>query len=290
MDNVNPKYPVYIISKGRAKSRITARRLNAYGVPYSIVIEPQEYDDYAVVIDPKKILVLPFSNLGQGSVPARNWVWDHATASGAEKHWILDDNIRDFVRFVRSYRVRCDDGNLFRQHEDFVDRFENVKMSGLNYRNFARPCNGASLPPYYLNTKIYSCILLSNDLTMRWRGKYNEDTDLSIRILKDGYCTILNNAFLCDKVTTLTMKGGNTEEIYKYGEGEYDNRYAFAKSLYDQHPDVVNITKKWGRYHHHVDYTKFSGNKLVLKPGLSFSKTPNENGQVLVRIKDSQVA
>ena len=89
-----PRYPVYIISKGRWESRLTAKALEKINVPYHIVIEPQEYENYAAVIDSNKIYVLPFSNLGQGSIPARNWVWEHAISSGAERHWILDDNIK----------------------------------------------------------------------------------------------------------------------------------------------------------------------------------------------------
>lgn len=79
----NPTYPIYVISKGRWESRFTARELEAMNTPYRIVIEPQEYEQYAAVIDPAKILVLPFSNLGLGSIPARNWVWDHAISGGA---------------------------------------------------------------------------------------------------------------------------------------------------------------------------------------------------------------
>ena len=43
---MNPKYPIYIISKGRADSRLTVKSLETMDVPYRIVIEPQEYDDY----------------------------------------------------------------------------------------------------------------------------------------------------------------------------------------------------------------------------------------------------
>lgn len=287
MSNVTPKYPIYIISKGRADSRLTVKALEEINVPYSIVIEPQEYDDYAAVINPKNILVLPFSNLGQGSIPARNWVWEHSIAAGHERHWILDDNIRKFYRMTRSYRILVDDGHTFRLCEDFVDRFKNVKMAGMSYKYLAIPKMGPILPPYYINTRIYSCILLSNDIDHRWRGKYNEDTDLSIRILKDGYCTILFNAFLADKIATLTMKGGNTSEVYQYtNENEYDNRYEFAKSLVDQHPDCVSLTVKWRRYHHLVDYTKFAGNKLIYKDGLSFGDHNDERGSVLVRLKN----
>ena len=108
-------------------------------------------------------------------------------------------------------------------------------------------------------SRIYSCILLDNKTPHRWRGKYNEDTDLSLRILKDGLCTVLFYAFLQCKVTTMTMKGGNTEELY--GEG----RLKFAESLVKQHPDVAKVTKKYGRWHHHVDYSGFKKNKLIKK-------------------------
>ena len=80
---MNPKYPIYIISKSRWESRLTSKALERMKVPYHIVIEPQEYDNYASVIDKTKILTLPFSNLGQGSIPARNWVWEHSISINA---------------------------------------------------------------------------------------------------------------------------------------------------------------------------------------------------------------
>jgi len=81
---MNPKCPVYIISKDRWESRLTSKALENMSVPYHIVIEPQEYSNYAAVINPEKILILPFSDLGQGSIPARNWVWEHSLSIGAE--------------------------------------------------------------------------------------------------------------------------------------------------------------------------------------------------------------
>jgi len=48
---MNPKYPVYIISKGRWESRLTSKALEAIRVPYRIVVEPQEFKQYAAVID-----------------------------------------------------------------------------------------------------------------------------------------------------------------------------------------------------------------------------------------------
>jgi hypothetical protein len=125
-ERVNPKYPIYIISKGRWESRLTSKALEKMQVPYRIVIEPQELNAYAAVIDPKKILVLPFSNLGMGSIPARNWVWEHSISEGHDRHWILDDNIAGFIRVYNSKRLKTDDPAVFSQIEIFADRYKNV--------------------------------------------------------------------------------------------------------------------------------------------------------------------
>jgi hypothetical protein len=270
------KYPIYIISKGRWESRLTSKALEKIGVPYHIVIEPQEHDNYAAVINKEKILTLPFSNLGQGSIPARNWVWEYSISIGAARHWILDDNINGFYRFNRNQKIPIIAPVVFTALEDFVDRYENIPMSGLNY-DYLCTCNNKH-PVYYLNTRIYSCILLANNVPHRWRGRYNEDTDLSIRFLKDGYCTILLNAFLADKAPTLTMKGGNMETLYK-GDG----RLLMAKSLEEQHPDIVKTVWKWDRWQHSVDYRVFKRNKLIKKPNISIPSGVNEYGLKIVK-------
>lgn len=272
---MNPNYPVYVISKGRWESRLTVKALEARNIPYHIVIEPQEFKQYAAVIDPAKILVLPFSNLGLGSVPARNWVCEHAIAVGAERHWILDDNIRDFYRLHQNIKHRTTSGTTFRVIEEFVERYENVALAGMNYELLAK--RKQKINPLYLNTRIYSCILIKNDIPYRWRGRYNEDTDLSLRALKDGWCTVLFNAFLADKVATMRMRGGNTDELYK------DNgRLLMAQSLARQHPDVVKVVWKWGRWQHQVDYRLFKKNRLRPKHGIIVPRGANNYGMVFV--------
>jgi hypothetical protein len=287
------RYPIYIISKGRAESRWTSKTLEEIGADYRIVIEEQEYDQYAAVIDPKKILVLPFSNLGLGGIPARNWVRDHSIEEGHARHWILDDNMRYLYRIHQNTKLRVRSTVPFRVCEDYTDRFTNVGMSGLNYHYFV-PSFVAKEPVYY-NTRIYSCILLNNEIPETWRvlewdnkpAPFNEDTDLSLQILKSGMCTILLNAFTIGKAATHSMKGGNTEAVYKLGDKvEFDNRYGFAASLQRAHPDCVEITQKWGRWHHSVDYSYFQkNNKLILKPGIKIAKNYNTKLK-LVKLDD----
>lgn len=271
---MNPNHSIYIISKGRADSRLTSKALEKMRVPYRIVVEPQEYEQYSAVIDPAKILTLPFSNLGQGSIPARNWVWEHSVAEGHTWHWIMDDNITAFGQLNNNYKIRVETGAMFKAAEDFVMRYDNVALSGLHYDYFAK--RKQRLPPFYYNRRIYSCLLIRNDVPFRWRGKYNEDTDLSLRVLKAGWNTILFLAFLQFKATTMTVKGGNTEELYKE-----DGRLLMAQSLQEQHPDVTQVKWKFGRWQHEVDYSAFRRNKLKLKPGLSFKEEINNYGMTL---------
>lgn len=253
-----PRYPIYIISKGRYESRYTAKSLDKMKVKYFIAVEEHEYEKYLEAINPEfgTVLKMPFSNHGKGSGPARNWIWDHSIANGHKRHWCLDDNISEWWRYHNNKRYRCESGSIFRATEDFVDRFKDVMLSGLQYKFFVVD-NSADYHPFVLNTRLMSCILIQNDCPHRWRGKYNEDVDLSIRVLKDGYPTILMYAFLAGKMGTQTLKGGNTEEIY--GDGTFEK----SKMLVNLHPDVVTLVQRYDRWHHHADLTPFKNNKLV---------------------------
>lgn len=276
---MNPRYPIYIISKGRWETPLTARALDRMNVPYRMVVEPLEYERYCETIKPERLIQLPFDNLGQGSIPARNFVWDHSTKEGHKRHWILDDNIRGFMRFNRNVILHSRTGATFAAAEDFTDRFANVPMSGMNYFMFVKrkhPNQKVCTP----NTRVYSCILLSNEFDFRWRGRYNEDTDLSLRVLKAGYCTLLFNAFLADKVNTMTMKGGNSDKLYEQNV-EFDGRLAMARALERQHPDVVKVSRLWGRWQHKVDYRPFRGNQFKLKRPIEGSGKLNEYGMTI---------
>jgi hypothetical protein len=288
---MNPDYPIYIVSKGRWESRLTSKALERMNVPYFIIIEEQEYDQYASVIDSQKILVLPrhylenydtFDDLGfsksKGPGSARNFAWDHSISINAPWHWVMDDNIASFQRLNRNLMVKVTNGAIFKASEDFVNRYENLAIAGFNYDFFCQ--SKEKHPPFILNTRIYSCLLIRNDIPYRWRGRYNEDTDLSLRALKDGWCTIQFNAFIQEKAQTQTMKGGNSDEFY-FREGTMPK----SQMLADMHPDVAKVVWKFNRWHHHVDYRAFKKNRLIFKPDLNIPDVINNYGMKLVTIK-----
>lgn len=279
---MNPRYPVFVPTKGRWESRLTIRALERIGVPYKAVVEPQEVDRYAAVIDRANILVLPHRD--KGLVVTRNWIWDYALSLGAPRFWTIDDNVREFWRFNQNRKLKVYSGAIFSAMEDFVDRYENVPIAGMNYFMFI--AQKYRYRPIRMNVRVYSNMLIETDARdlsgkpYRNEGFYNDDTDLCLRVLKDGFCTVLFNAFLIEKSVTMTVKGGMTPYY------QADGRLKMAQELQAKHPDVVKITRKWGRWQHQVDYRPFKANKLRLRPGVVIPEGNNEYGMKLVRRTD----
>lgn len=286
---MNPKYPIYIISKSRWDTRLTSKALEEMIVPYYIVVEESQYLQYCSVIDKNKVLILPQKFLDEydtfwpkdsdkrtGPGAARNFCWEHSISNGYAMHWVMDDNISSFKRLNNNKKIKVASGTIFKVMEDFVERYDNVAISGPNYDFFAK--GKQKIPPFIINTRIYSVLLIRNDIPYRWRGRYNEDTDLCVRALKDGWCTVQFNAFLQDKAATQTIKGGNTEEFY-IGEGTLNK----SKMLFDMHPDITQVVFKFGRDHHFIDYHIFKRNKLNRK-NLIIPDRINNYGMVLKKI------
>lgn len=280
------RYPIYIISKGRAKNQLTSKALDRMGVNHYVIVEGDDYKEYYNnKTEHASILILPRSyievydtcddvkDMPKGSGPARNYCIDHSRWNGDHKHWLLDDNIEDFNRLNKNEKHVVRNVGIFEAAEDFTDRYINVPLSGLNYYSFAKTSD--ELPPFYLNTRIYSCMLIDNHSGFRWRARFNEDVDFSLRVLKSGQCTILFNAFLCGKVTTQKMKGGNTDTIYVDGTLEK------SKMIERLHPDIAKVVWRFNRWHHHVDYSKFDQPLLLSEP--SQLKGVNNYGMKLTK-------
>lgn len=276
-----PRYPVYVPSKGRVECNLTTNMLVRDKVPFHLVVEPQERDIYAEKFGSERLLVLPEND--RGLIFARNWIKDHATAGAHDRHWQLDDNMRSMRRWWRGRRLVCNAGPALRITEDFVDRYENVAIAGLAYSMFCMPSSfSSSVPPFYLNAHVYSCTLVLNNIPNRWRSFYNDDTDMCLQVLSDGWCTVLMNAFMVDKTWTMQVKGGNTP-VY-----QGDGRLEMARSLERLWPHVVTTRRRFQRPQHIVRnrWRKFD-TKLKRRAGVDFSKLPavDEQGLKMTQVE-----
>lgn len=293
--NTKHKYPIYVVSKGRAQVCHTSRHLSQMEVEHYVVVEPDDVEEYNKYVANEYATILEldmsykdnydtFDDLGdtkgKGPGGARNFCWEHSMKNGFEWHWVFDDNaVEGFHWMYKNQKVKCRSGAFFRAIEDFVDRYDNIAIAGLNYSMFCKMCD--KTPAFVMNTRIYSFLLIRNDIPYRWRGRYNEDTDLSLRVLKDGWCTIQFNALLAGKCTTQRIAGGNTEMFYSK-EGTYPK----SKMLEDMHPDVAKVVWKFNRWHHQVDYSGFKQElhyKNTYKP---IAKPVNNYGMLIIKTEE----
>jgi hypothetical protein len=279
-----PKYPIFIPSKGRADlvKGLTFRVLRDDGVPFFAVVEPPEVEAYERLLGKDHVLELPFSDLGQGSIPARNWIREYAENElGVERHWQLDDNIGNFRRLWRGERIPCSAGLALWVCEEFTDRYENIALSGLAYTMFVTDETKA---PFYHNVHVYSCTLVNHACDYRWRGRYNEDTDICLQALSGGWCTVLINAFSAEKKPSMKIRGGNTDELYA-GDG----RLKMARALERLWPGVVTVDRRYGRPQHVVDWKKFD-TPLKRKPDFDPAALPDhdESGIELKQVRPTK--
>lgn len=250
-------------------------------IPFKVAVEPQEYKDYLINIPKENILKLEFSNLGMGSAPARNACWDHSKKIGAEKHFLFDDNIYGFIKMnngsTKKSKTPIGLESLYAL-QAFNERYTNLPICGYNYSYFAGTW---TTKPFYLNTHVYSGMLIENDMPYRWRLKYNEDVDLTLQALHNGKCTVLFNLYLIKKISTVTkMKGGNQDELYKNNDPK--KKALKTSSLQQVWPHYVKSTIRFGRPHHQISWKRFFKQSLQRHP--DFDKIIAEQAKIFKKL------
>jgi hypothetical protein len=236
-----PRYPIFIPSKGRAGHCQTVRCFLRDGVPFRLVVEPSEEDAYRAAFPTAPILITPKNEMRLLGV--RNWIRDLSIDEGFDRHWQFDDNIEGIWRWHQGRRLHCNGNLAILTAEEFTDRYTNIGLSGFNYVMFGI----GQAPPFRLNQHVYSATLINNRMPYRWRLLYNDDTDLCLQVLSGGLCTVLFNAFLVQKLGTMVVPGGNTEDLY-----QNDGRLRMARALERVWPGVVTTDRRFQRPQHVV--------------------------------------
>ena len=292
------QFPMYVISKGRADCCKTSKYLSMNETPHYVVVEQQEYNAYMATVGQSPyttVLTIPqhffdeYETLYElepgeerktGPGAARNFCWKHSKDNGHYAHHVLDDNLKGFFYISHNCKIKVRTSAWIVAMEDYFKSFDNVGIMGPNYTSFF--VKDSKRPPITINTRIYSWLLIRNDLWdkgFKWRGRYNEDTILCLDILKAGYGTVQLNVFTQNKQGTQELRGGNTQEFYTE-EGTYKK----SKMLEDTHPDVAKVVFKFSRIHHEVDYSSFKFIDLKFHPE-RLKSGYNDYGMYMVKIR-----
>lgn len=278
MSDVQPQYPIYIPSKNRHDVCYTAQFFLRDGVDFKLVVEPSQSEKYINTFGKEQVLILPEDGLRL--LGSRLWIRQHSIDNGFDRHWQFDDNIYWIGRLNHGNRIKCNANIGIKAIEDFTDRYENIGISGFNYEMFVPP---ATKNPIVINCHVYSASLINNQMPHKWRLYYNDDTDLCLQVVTNNLCTVLFNAFYVKKCRTMTVKGGNTEDLY-----QKDGRLIMARTLEEVWPDYVTTKWRFGRPQHVVkDSWRCFKTPLQLKTGVDLSAMPkvDERGIKLKQLR-----
>lgn len=287
MPTKDPRYPIYIPSKGRSHAPLSITMFLRESMPFHVVVEPQEVEAYSKVAGEDRVLCLPES--GRGLTYSRNWIRQHAIDGGATRHWQFDDDIRYMRRVYRGHRIRMPARIAICAAEDFCDRYENVGLASFNSQFFVPSTEGSvrsAKTPFILNGRCYTVLFVNHATGLKFRGRYNEDTDMTLQTLSSGWCTILFQAFVIATPKTMSSRGGQTAI---YGD---DGRLKMARALERAWPGVVTTHRRFGRPQHVVAFQwKRFDTKLIRRAEHRDDEAKSdEYGLELVARKDTEYA
>lgn len=226
------KYPIYVLSKGRAGSAKTMDNFESVGLNPTIFVEAEEEQAYRNHY--KNVVVIPES--GRGVTYVRNYIKQYSIEQGDSWHWQVDDNIQDFrIRLDGKNVKNCPRNNLA-MAEYITDQYENIGIAGLTHTAFAF----AKKNHVSINKQTYSCVLVNNGIPIKWTPDLPEDTDYSLQVLTRGLCTLSFDKILMGKEVTKEGNGGN--------DNSHEWRLARAKKLQEKWP-IANFkyTNQYGR-------------------------------------------
>jgi hypothetical protein len=202
----NPKteilHPIYIPSKNRADRDGAAKLLKQYGIPFKIVIEPQDASKYLNRYDPSELLVMDKNDEGVHYV--RNYAKQHATDNGHAYHWQIDDDITKFLFRKDGKNKATNPAHVLNAIETVTNLYANIGTSAAKYDTFAFGANS----PIQLNKMVASAMLFRNDPDVWFEKDMVEDIDITMQYLTKGDCSLLFATALCKVPTTPTDTGG----------------------------------------------------------------------------------
>ena len=200
-------YPIYIPSKARSNASYVAKLLQKEEIPFTMVIEPQDFKDYSKIWGEDKLFVMPKDN--QGVDYTRNACKDESIRRGELWHWQIDDNVQAFYTVENKKAVKSTAKHVLEKAESFVDKFSNIGIAGPAQNSFVYSRNGN----FGINRQCVSVFMINNGLPLRWRGQVASDTDYSMQVLHYDdrkWCTLLIYALVFSKPSQNSMPGGMT--------------------------------------------------------------------------------
>jgi hypothetical protein len=198
------------------------------GLPFQLVVEPQDVAAYTARWGNNSVLELPES--GRGIAFSRSWIKRHSEALGEPRIWMLDDDVKKFGR--RDPNADVTPVEALSWAEDFCDAFANVGILGISGAQW--PCD----VPVIVNRMAYTVVLVKNGTPFYWRPGVIDDSDFTLQVLAGGMATLLIKGYRHHALPNAAgAEGGNTDSDY------YEKHQHLVEELARTWPGVVSVAK-----------------------------------------------
>eukprot|EP00759_Apiculatamorpha_spiralis_P035159 PhF_6_TR36127/c0_g1_i2/m.52438 len=195
--------PIFIPSKGRATANGTWTALQEVGLPYTVVVEPQDFDEYKqhhAHYRHASVVSLPKND--QGVQYVRNYIL-YKLSPPVGWYWCIDDDVTVFYALSQQesqqdelVRVNIKQALELASPADALTVAPNACLLGLEYLQFASMALNKGRPLYRLNSyaNICCCInrsrfpkaLIVPDCDFTYRFPIREDYDMCLQIITNG--------------------------------------------------------------------------------------------------------
>jgi hypothetical protein len=187
--------PIYVPSKGRAGKSKTIENLIKEGIPFFVVVEPQEASSYQRAYPNQEInwLILSQSNKGIGFV--RNSILQFARASSSEWYWMLDDDISSMSQQVGTKNVKKTFGFVLEEATQLFQSCPDLGQGALEYQQFSWSAKKNLVFNSYCDVAVFINVKRTFHINYRPMVDLKEDRDFTLQILASGLCTARASRF-----------------------------------------------------------------------------------------------
>lgn len=233
-------YNVLVPSKGRATTCKTPYLLEQAGIPFLLMLEPQDHDAYDEAGVPGDRIILDENNKGNGYV--HGCMFDRLVDSGDPWAWFLDDDIQSVAllkpkeSYFDSHLQKMDIKESMTIMELIAPDPKEVCLAGPRYIQQGRAYDDRR---YFWNKNVANFYLISRYSKFMFRDEYKIRAE--IRFLLDN--VIMGGMKTCSFVHHLfrTAELGNTpggcKEFYDAGLVE-----GYAREIAATYPDFVDYS------------------------------------------------
>lgn len=244
---------IFIPSKGRSAPGMakTAINLTDQGLPFNLVVEPQEAEAYKASYSEANILVLEESN--QGIAYVRNAILKLARGFGYGSFWMLDDDITAVYRQVLGKNVKSTFEDILGAAERLFYTIPEAAQGALEYQQFSWSAKKPHVLNSYCDVAVW--IHVKRTLHVNYRPFVNlkEDRDFTLQVLFSGYntCRASQLGFSAPKNGS---NPGGLQEFYAQSGRELEAVKRMC-SLWPEY--VTRQTKSDGRIDCKINWKKF---------------------------------